>query len=50
MQLKIEKFSFKSVDGDEHDLNLSGRDEHNVNLSDGDECVLTDVDSNDKDE
>jgi hypothetical protein len=29
---------------------LSGRDEHNVNLSDGDECVLTDVDSNDKDE
>jgi hypothetical protein len=44
------KLSFKSVDGDEHDLNLSGEDEHDVNLSGKDECVLNDVDDNSRDE
>jgi hypothetical protein len=40
------KLSFRSVDGDEHNVNLSGEDEHDVNFSGGDECVLSDVDNN----
>jgi hypothetical protein len=41
--------SFRSVDGDEHDVNLSGGDEHDVNFSGGDEHILSYVD-NDRDE